>query len=222
MKLVKCRICQHPTDAVVADIDKELLSEVPLIDVLSKYSGHFTKVPLTALSLYTHRKHLRRAVPSALLEIPDLSLVKSGGIEGQTTIARSTGFDTFLGTVAKNREMLDNLVQSAMEDLNASDTYLEEAYGPKNKAMMLAIRDKIRDSLAGYIELSKTLVTPEISVSIKGREGDRVTELLVLVRQAFETAVPDDHLREVFFNELAGLIRHSVTLKDLFKSESEK
>jgi hypothetical protein len=220
LRLTKCRVCQAKDDELISAIDKDLLSEVPIMDVQAKYGGKFGKIPLTAMSLYSHRKHIRRSVPSAILEIPDLSSAAETG--EPTSLARSEGFNTFLGTVVKNREMLDNLVSSAMEDLNASDEYLEDAYGAKNKAIILAIRDKIRDSLAGYIELSKTLTTPEISVAIKGQEGDRVTELLVLVRQAFEMVIADDHLREVFFNELARLIRRSTTLKDIFQAESQK
>ena len=222
LKLARCRICQFRDDKIISEMDKDLLNEMPTLEVQAKYSGHFTDKsnPLTAPSIYSHRKHLMRAVPSALLEIPDLSKGTQGSTE-LTSPVRSEGFNDFLGTIAKNKEMLDNLVSSAMEDLNSSDEILESAFGPKNKAIILSIRDRIRQSLAEYIELSKTLSMPQIAVNIGGNEGDRVAELLVLVRQAFEKTIPDDNLRQSFFNELAVLIRRSTTLKDIFENEKK-
>jgi hypothetical protein len=221
LKIGKCRICEHPDDTVVSNIDKDLLNDVPMEEVYAKYAGHFKTRGkfLNSNSIFSHRSHLRRAVPSALLEIPDLSVAGTNTSLEKTNPERSKGFDSFLGTAAKNREMLDTLVSSAIEDLNSSDEFLELAVGPKNKALILSVRDKIRESLAGYIELSKSLASPEIAINIKGQEGDRVVELLVMVKQAFDNVVSDDSLKERFFNELATLIRRSVTLKDIFDRE---
>jgi len=221
LKVSKCRVCEHPNDEIVASMDKELLNETPVDEVLARFSGHFTNKskPLTQMSLFAHKKHLLRAVPSALLEIPDLSSNGNNTSLEKTNDTRSKGFDDFLGTTAKNREMLDNIVASAMEDLNNSDELLEMAVGPKNKALVLSVRDKIRESLAGYIELSKSLTSPSMSVNIVGGEGERVVELLVMVRQAFENTIEDPILKEKFFNEMAFLIRKSTTLKDIFEKE---
>jgi hypothetical protein len=89
---------------------------------------------------------------------------------------------------------------------------------------MLAVRDKIRQSLAQLIELSKTLVTPDISVQIKGKGdgADRITELLVLFRQACDLTIADTGTKEVLFVELAKLIKRSSTLRDIFESEKDK
>lgn len=221
----RCRACAHPNSDMIASMDKDLLNEVSLDDVQAAYAGHFTKKsePLTLAVLYLHRKHLRRSVPSALLEIPDLS---GGNTVGDNNVEkvdskRGEGFSTYLGTVIKNKEALDVIVASTLEDLNGSDEILENAVGPKNKAMLLSIRDRIRQSLASYIELSKSLVTPEIGVTISGEQGDRVTELLVLVRQAFEETVPDESVREQFFSALAVHIRKSQVLKDIFLKEKQ-
>lgn len=221
LKVIKCRVCDHPDDTIVASMDKELLNETPVDEVLARFSGHFTNKskPLTQMSLFAHKKHLQRAVPSAILEIPDLSANSTNTSLEKTNDARSKGFDDFLGTAVKNREMLDNIVASAMEDLNNSDELLEMSVGPKNKALVLSVRDKIRESLAGYIELSKSLTSPAMSVNIVGGDGDRVIELLVMVRQAFENTIQDAALREKFFNEMAFLIRKSNTLKDIFERE---
>lgn len=224
LKVSKCRVCEHTDDAIVASMDKELLNETPVDEVLARFSGHFKNKskPLTQMSVYAHKKHLLRAVPSALLEIPDLSANSTNTSLEKTNDTRSKGFDDFLGTTSKNREMLDNIVASAMDDLNAMDELVELSVGPKNKAMVYAVRDKVRQSLAGYIELSKSLVSPSMSVSIAGGDGDRVVELLVLMRQAFENTVEDPVLREKFFNEMAFLIRKSNTLRDIFEREIKK
>lgn len=224
LKVIKCRVCEHTDDTIVASMDKELLNETPVDEVLARFAGHFTNKSklLTRMSLYAHKKHLLRAVPSAILEIPDLSKNANNTSLEKTNEARSKGFDDFLGTTVKNREMLNNIVASAMDDLNISDELLEMAVGPKNKAFVLSVRDKLRESMAGYIELSKSLVSPSMSVNIVGGEGDRVVELLVLVRQAFENTVEDALLREKFFNEMAFLIRRSNTLKDIFEREMKK
>lgn len=224
LKVNRCRVCEHPDDNIVSSMDKELLNETPVNEVMARFSGNFTNKskPLTQMSVYAHKKHLLRAVPSALLEIPDLSANSTGTSLEKTNGARSKGFDDFLGTTTKNREMLDNIVSSATEDLINSDELLEMAVGPKNKALVLSVRDRLRESLAGYIELSKSLVSPTMSVSIVGGEGDRVVELLVLIRQAFENTVEDPVLREQFFNEVASLIRKSATLRDIFEREMKK
>ncbi|VVB50680.1 Uncharacterised protein [uncultured archaeon] len=224
LKLPRCRICQHRDDKVVAEIDKDLLEQMPLADVLSKYSGHFAEkaFPLTPMALFSHRRHLQRAVPSALLQIPDLS-VPQGSTES-TSLVRSEGFDSFLGTVKKNREMLDLIVESATDDLSLSDEYLASSYSAKDRAMMLMARDKMRQSLAQFIELSKSLGVPEVSVNIKGTGdgADRITEFLVLFRQAADNILVDTSLKEALFTELAKLIRKSVTLRDIFESEKDK
>jgi hypothetical protein len=225
LKHTHCRVCQHKDDAVVAAIDKDLLEEVPLATVMSKYAGHFSdnKFPLVGAALFAHRSHLKRSVPSALLEIPDLSVSKIDSGE-PSNLVRSEGFDNYLGTIKKNREMLDIIVSSATDDLNVSDEYLAASYGAKERAMMLAVRDKIRQSLAALIELSKTLVSPEISVQIKGRGdgADRITELLVLFRQACDATIEDTGVKELLFSNLATLIRRSTTLRDIFDKEKDK
>lgn len=223
LKQPKCRVCQYKDDSIVAAMDKDLLEEMPLAEALAKYGGHFVEkaFPLTAMVLHGHRRHLRRSVPSALLEIPDLSVSKENGSE-PTNLARSEGFHNFLGTIQKNREMLDSLTQSAMDDLNVADEFLASAYSAKDRAMILAVRDKIRQSLAQFIEISKSLTTPEISVNIKGRDGDRVTELLVLFKQASDIVISDKQTKEQLFIELAKLIRRSSTLKDIFDNEKDK
>lgn len=225
LKLPKCRVCQCKDDAIVSAIDKDLLEEMPLAEVLAKHGGHFEDraFPLTPMALFAHRRHLQRAVPSALLQIPDLSASGSRGTES-TSLVRSEGFDNFLGTVKKNREMLDLIVESATDDLTLSDEYLAGSYNAKDRAMMLMARDKIRQTLAQFIELSKSLVTPEISVSIKGNGdgGERITELLVLFRQACDNVISDQATKEALFSELAKLIRRSATLKDIFDSEKGK
>jgi len=225
LKLPKCRVCQLKNDDVVSAIDKDLLEEHQLAEVLATYGGHFPEkaFPLTALALFAHKRHLLKAVPSALLQIPDLSSARETGAE-TTSLARSEGFDNYLGTLKKNRDMLDLIVESATDDLNLSDEYLAGAYNAKDRAMMLMARDKIRQSLAQFIELSKSLISPDISVSIKGHGdgAERITELLVLFRQACDNVISDQGTKEAIFGELVKLIRHSSTLKDIFKSEKEQ
>ncbi len=208
---------------MVAKLDRALLEEAPIGDIIAEFGGHFNKSTqeLTNMSAFAHKVHLQRAVPSALLEIPDLSGTLETSASPLAPANRSEGFNHYLGTLLKNREMLDNIVASSMEDLNNSDKMLDRATSPQSQAMLLAVRDKIRNSLADLITLSKSLISPEINVNFTGKEADRVTELLVLIRHALVNTVPDVQIQEAVLMELASLIRKSQTLKDIFDQEKK-
>ncbi len=222
-RLPQCRVCQHIDDAMVAKLDRALLEDALTGDIIAEFGGNFNKSTqeLTSMAVFAHKTHMTRAVPSALLEIPDLSGTLETSSAPLASANRSEGFNHYLGTLLKNREMLDNIVASATEDLNNSDKMLDRATSPQSQAMLLAVRDKIRNSLADLITLSKTLISPEINVNFTGKEADRVTELLVLIRHALVNTVPDVQIQEAVLMELASLIRKSQTLKDIFDQEKK-
>jgi len=211
-------------DAIVSELDKDLLEGMDLNTILYKYSGKFTDEtkPLTRTSLYAHRKHIRRSLPAAILQIPDMG-ANSGYDGGPTNLARSEGFDSFLGTIEKDKEMVDILVDSAMEDLLKSDKVLHSAKGDvKNEALIISVRNQIRKALGEFIVLNKELTSPVLALNIGDTNKKLFIEFLIIVKNAAEASIKDIPVRDGFLLEITSRLRKSKEFKAVLEEERDR
>ncbi len=218
-----CRVCALSSDKTVADLDKDLLEGMDINTILYKYSGKFSDptLPLTRTSLYAHRKHLRRSIPSAILQIPELTNPLSK--KSQTDFAspaRSEGFDSFLGTVEKDRELLDVLVESAMTDLISSDALISEDV--KDNALVLSVRNTIRKALSEFIALSKEMANPSLPINVGDTNKKLFVEFLLIVKKAAELSIRDEKVLENFLLEITCQLRKSKEFKSVLEEESDR
>jgi hypothetical protein len=209
----------------VAALDKDLLEGVNFNTLLIKYSGKFndeTK-PLNRTVLYTHRKHLRRSIPVALLQIPDIgNHVLNKETTEVTTPERSSGFDTYLGTVKKDQELVDVLVNSAMEDLLHSDEMLAAARGAQDQSLVLSVRNQVRKCVGEFITLNSKMSTPELGMAIGDTNKKLFIEFLLIVKKSAEAAIPDEGVRDKFLLEITSQLRKSREFKYVLEEERDR
>jgi hypothetical protein len=221
-RIPACRVCQCPDDKAVSDMDSDLLNGLDLDTVLAKYSGSFTDPEkyINRTWLYSHRRHLRKSVPNSLLNLPDLS---TGNNSKLANPERSQGFDNYLGTVEKDREMVDVLVASALEDLNNSDEMVKlSKLNPQAYSMLLSTRDRIRDSLGKMMVLNREIVSPNVTFNIGEANNKLFIEFLLIIKKSSEASIEDKTVREAFIRELTNELRKSKEFKFLITEEKER
>lgn len=218
-KVPNCRICAHPDDTVISEMDADILGGVILPTVQVKYAHEFgdPAKPLSQVSLANHRFHLRASVKNALVGIPDLSSGQSGEI---VSSKRSEGFDSYTGMLAKNRELLEIVVASAIDDLMDSDAMLKAATDSKGQAALLGARDGMRRSVVEVTKITKDLMDPAINV-LDGASNVALIELLKIVRTAAIKAIVDEEIRNSYFNELTTKIKRSKELRWMLETANK-
>jgi hypothetical protein len=189
-----------------------------------KYSGKFTdeSKPLTYIALFAHRKHVKRSLPAGILGISDMGS-SAGEPMGITTPAQSAGFDSYLGTVAQEKEMIETLVDSAFEDLTSSDEMLHRAKGDiKDEALIVTVRNQLRKALGDFITLNKELTSPTLALNIGDTNKKLFIEFLLIIKKVAETTIVNEEAKNAFFNELTIQFRKSREFKSILQEESER
>jgi hypothetical protein len=218
-----CRICTQVGDSVVSEMDKDLLSGMDITSILYKYSGKFSDplMPLTRTVLYSHKRHLRRSMPAAYLQVPDT--LSSPGQTETTNLVRSEGFDSFIGTSEKDREMVDVLVNSAMEDLISSDVLMNLSQAnPQDASLMMSVRTQLRKSIGEFIKLNKEMTSPALAFNIGDTNKKLFIEFLLIVKKAAEVSISSDDDRESFLLEITSQLRKSKEFKAVLEEERDR
>jgi len=215
IRFTNCRVCalQDKDHKAWSDIDFKLLEGVPLAQVLGEYAGLFVepnKPPLTYIALSQHKKHLKSQVANNLLGLPDAS---SSNSNSQIVVNDGTnGLISYVDELNRNKETLDKMLVSAEEDLVKSDEFLAAATTPKNQALLLSVRDNIRQSMVEISQKSLEAITPNLG-PLNSKDNPQVIELLMIVKKAMNLTIKDKDLREEFKNELSTQIAFSKELK---------
>jgi hypothetical protein len=220
IKYTNCRVCQLQADRkVISDLNFKLLEGVPLEQVQGEYSQYFVdpQKPLNYHVLRRHKSHLKKQIANNLAGIPSIP----GGEFDKNSIVisddtKDLDFGSFIDFIKRNKEDLEALKISAMEDLETSDAYLAGAQTPKNQALILSVRDNIRNSVAAITEKIQELVTPQIN-NINDKGNAQVVELLMIVKKSALLSGMDKKVMESFLKELVLQIDGSKELKWLNK-----
>lgn len=215
IRFSNCRVCQFTGDRKVSeDLDFKLLEGVSIEDVLGEYSKHFTdpSKPLNFMSVQDHKNHLKKQVATNLLGLPSAPAGEYSKNEIIVGDDRSNGLDSYIALLNKNKETLDSLVRSASEDLMNSDGYLAQAGTPKNQALILSVRDNIRNSIADITARIQVLITPQIN-NVSSKNNAQVVELLMIVKKSANLSIRDKAVKESFMKELSIQIATSKELK---------
>jgi hypothetical protein len=218
-----CRICSQAADKDVSEMDKDLLAGMDITSILYKYSGKFSDpaMPLTRTVLYTHKRHLRRSIPAAILQIPDMG--SSKGMTEPTSLVRSEGFDTYIGTSEKDKEMVDVLVNSAMEDLISSEALLNLFQAnPEDASTIMSVRNQLRKSIGEFIKLNKEMTSPVLSFNIGDTNKKLFIEFLLIVKKAAESSIADEESRANFLLEITSQLRKSKEFKSVLEEERDR
>jgi hypothetical protein len=219
-----CRVCALADDVVVSELDKDLLEGMDITTILYKYSGKFSDPlsPLTRTVLYSHRRHLRRSIPAAILQITDLGTSSKQSPE-ETNLVRSEGFDSYVGTMEKDKEMVDVLVNSAMEDLISSDSILTVALlNPQDASLVMSVRNQLRKSLGELLKLNKEMVSPVLSFNIGDTNKKLFIEFLLIVKKAAEASITDEDMKSNFLLEITSQLRKSKEFKSVLEEERDR
>lgn len=179
--------------------------EEPLV---SGKDGFDAKPLLNYAAVFGHRNHIKKDVASSYLGIPEAGSKGTELVKGE----RAVGFDSYIEELHKNKETLDVLLQSAFEDLNASDEYLLKSVTPKYQALILSVRDNIRKSIASLTQQIQETTTPTIN-NLNGKNNPQIIELLMIVKKSATLAIRDKDVREAFKAELSVQIAYSKELK---------
>ncbi len=217
-----CRVCELKEDETISKLDKDLLGGMEFDAILYKYSGKFSdpSTPLTRTVLYAHRKHLRRSIPAAILQIPDLG---SSSLPSEpASLARSQGFDSYIGTIDKDKEMVDVLVDSAMEDLLHSDALMASSLDVKDASLVMSVRSQLRKSLGEFVVLNKEMTSPVLAFNIGDTNKKLFIEFLLIVKRAAEASIPDEDVRSNFLLEITTQLRKSKEFKYVLQEEKDR
>jgi hypothetical protein len=222
IKFANCRICQLDADhKVKSDLDFKILEGTPIDQVVGEFSQYFTdpQKPLNYWAVQRHKSHLSKQVASNLIGIP--SIPPSGEFDKNSIVVsdgKDTGLGSFIDFVLKNKETLDELKESAKEDLINSDVYLGQASTPKAQALILSVRNNIRDSIADITAMEQKLLTPQLG-NASSKNNAQVVELVMIAKRSAILAIRDKTVRESFLKELALQISSSPELKWLNTEE---
>jgi hypothetical protein len=214
IRFTNCRVCalQDRDHKAWSDLDFKILEGVPLKQVLGEYAGFFTEPgkPLTFIALSQHKKHLKSQVANNLLGLPDASTSNSAS---EIVINDGTnGLISYVDELNRNKETLDMMLASAEEDLIKSDEFLAGATTPKNQALLLSVRDNIRQSITEISQKSLEAISPNLA-NVNTKDNPQVIELLMIVKKAMNLTIRDKDLREEFKKELSTQISFSKELK---------
>lgn len=214
VKYRSCSVCQNPDDGVVDSINADILNGIALTEIKTKYAAQFGSVSYN--SLFHHKKHLLRSASAEVTGLPDLT-------SDQGELAnpeRSKSFTTYTQTLNNNHELLEMVVDSAIEDLDKSEVYLEKANSVKGQAMILGVRDNIRKSVTDVAKIRQELIDPALTVN--GQVSNAVMcEFLSLVKRAALFAIDDEKMRISFFNQVKIELRKSKELKWMVEQTME-
>jgi hypothetical protein len=218
-----CRVCGNPDDKVISELDKDLLEGMEFNTILYKYSGKFSdpRTPLTRTVLYNHRRHLRKSIPAAVLQIPDLG--SSATLANTVTNPiRSEGFDNYVGSVEKDKELLELLVNSALEDLVSSDALISDAADVQDSALVLSVRNQLRKSLGEMIHVNKEMTSPVLGLKIGDTNKKLFVEFLLVVKHAAEDTIKEETTLSNFLSELTSQLRKSKEFKYILDEERDR
>ncbi len=217
-KFPACRICCLDDHKTVSDIDFKLLNGASVNEIIGQYGKFFIdkEKPLTYISVVGHRKHMSKNIGASLLGLPEASSIPSGAeiVVGD----RAEGFDSYIENLKRSKETLDAMIASAFEDLNASDAYLAKSDTPKYQALMLAVRDNIRKSIANITQQIQETSAPNLN-QLNTRSDPRIVELLMIVKKAATLSIRDETVKKAFRDELTIQIAQSRELKWLAEDQ---
>lgn len=211
VKVLNCPVCDWPNDDDVDEINADILNGIALPEIRQKHTK------FSYHSLFNHKKHLIRAASLETSGLPDLTSRGDLVPEG----ARTKSFTAITKTLTDNNELLEVVVNSALEDLGKSDGYLDLANTPKAQAILLGVRDQIRKSVTEVTKTRQSLMNPALTANVGGISDAVLLEFMQIVKKAALAAIENKTLRTAFFNELNFKVRQSKELKWLAERDRE-